>query len=188
MSKLDTSKPYGTAFVGDKTYLGQDGKYFDPNTKEEVVPPVHKNADFACKFCGAIRQTPELLREHLIAAHPSLVPDLLPKPPVIVPNEVPAGTATELKPDTGKTETTAKPETVPDDAGTPAAPHDEPETTVEPVPTEADLNKLKVSELKEMAKKAKIEGFDNMGKPALVDALIKAVAEALKHAPPQADK
>lgn len=98
MSKLDKTKPYGTAFIGDNSYYGQDGKYFDMNTLEEVVPPVHKNKDFACKFCNAIRQTPELLREHLIAAHPELVPDLLPKKPLVVENPEPE---TEMVPETG---------------------------------------------------------------------------------------
>jgi hypothetical protein len=37
--KLDQIKPHGVAFVGQKRYIGQDGKYFDERTLEEVTPP-----------------------------------------------------------------------------------------------------------------------------------------------------
>jgi len=165
MGKLDKTKSYGISFIGDNTYFGQDGKYFDMNTNEEVVPPVHKNTGYACRFCGAIRQTPELLKEHLMAIHPAQVPDLMPKP--VAP------------------ETVADTETKKEETGT----ETEPKTTVDLVPTEEDLNKLTPKELKAMAKKSKtIEGYDNMDKPSLIQALRKAIAEALKNAPPQADK
>ena len=72
MSQLDKSKPYGIAFVGDKSYYGQSGKYFNMSTFEEEVLPVAPSAPsgLICKICGAERKTPELFHEHLLAMHP----------------------------------------------------------------------------------------------------------------------
>ena len=78
--KLDETRPHGIAFVGDESFIGQDGKYFDRLTKEEVTPKVTiPKSGFVCKFCGAVRQNAEMLREHLVAAHPENVPELMPK-------------------------------------------------------------------------------------------------------------
>ena len=62
--KLDQSKPYGKAFVGPDTYFGQDGRYFNMETLEEVVleqaatptpqeaKAPQEPATVSCKECG----------------------------------------------------------------------------------------------------------------------------------------
>jgi len=81
---LDKSRPYDIAGSKSGTLWKQDGVYYDPSSGEEVdvsakapVPPV-KETGLTCKLCGAVRQTPELFKEHLLAVHreePGVVPD-----------------------------------------------------------------------------------------------------------------
>jgi len=98
MQKLDESKPCGTAFRGPDSYYEQDGKLFHMNSKEffcsastpipapvpalipaphPVLPEPVRQPKFACKFCGAERDTPDIMKEHLLACHRDEVPELL---------------------------------------------------------------------------------------------------------------
>jgi hypothetical protein len=74
---FDPSKPYVTTGKGNRTLWSQDGVCYDPSTKEPVdpsklAPPRPATVGesvFVCKFCGAKRAGPELIREHLLAEH-----------------------------------------------------------------------------------------------------------------------
>jgi len=104
--QIDKSRPYCTVGVGLNTYWYQDEKYYDPSTGQETLPvkkPVppedrkgRDSATLTCKFCGAGRTTPELMKEHLLAAHRDEVPEL-DKPP-----EPPAPPAEAPKPKSNK--------------------------------------------------------------------------------------
>lgn len=62
MDKLDETKPYGFAFVDKGKYFGQEGRYFDMSTRDEVIldkKPTGQadkgKADpesVTCKYCG----------------------------------------------------------------------------------------------------------------------------------------
>ena len=76
MALLDESRVYGIAGEGECKFYTQDGKTFDIGTLKEICPaPVapKKEAEtpsvLVCKFCGAKRETPEMMKEHLLALH-----------------------------------------------------------------------------------------------------------------------
>lgn len=70
---LDETRPYCFAGIGNRRFYGQDGKHFDMNTLEEVdISTLSSNKSksvLTCTFCGAKRDTPEIMREHLLALH-----------------------------------------------------------------------------------------------------------------------
>jgi len=83
---LDKSRPFDTVGMKDRTYWKQDGVYYDPSSGLEVdlsakppVPPV-KAQGLTCKLCGAVRHTPELFKEHLLAVHKDEVGPLKEEP------------------------------------------------------------------------------------------------------------
>jgi len=124
IQKLDESRPCGTAFVGPDTYFVQDGKHFHRTTKELVDPapaapvvaapvtpkeqPVAAKPKLTCKLCGAKRDNPELMKEHLMAMHADEVPELLLT--VDVP-EKPAEPESEPQPEPEKPKTKTKKKT-----------------------------------------------------------------------------
>lgn len=75
MTVLDKSRHYGTVGCASWTFYSQDGKLFDMRTLEEVDPATKGSSEpkptsvLTCKFCGAKRETPELMKEHLLALH-----------------------------------------------------------------------------------------------------------------------
>ncbi len=71
--KLDKGRDYGIIGCREFKFFSQDGKLFDMGTLEEVSPPEEPKpkppSRLTCKFCGAERSNPELMREHLLALH-----------------------------------------------------------------------------------------------------------------------
>ena len=83
---LDKTKPYCLTGIGDRKFWGQDDKHFDMGTLEEVdiskLQPAkpEKTPVLTCNFCGVKRETPELMREHLLALHKADMEKAKPKP------------------------------------------------------------------------------------------------------------
>lgn len=75
MTLLDKSRHFGTVGCESWKLYSQDGKFFDMETLEEVDPATLGSSEpktpsvLTCKFCGAKRETPELMKEHLLALH-----------------------------------------------------------------------------------------------------------------------
>jgi hypothetical protein len=67
--KLDKTKDYGIAFIGDKTFFGQNGKLFDMNTLEEVAPPKPPPTTFKCNSCGFVTADEKAMVKHVGEAH-----------------------------------------------------------------------------------------------------------------------
>lgn len=71
------------------TMWEQDGVLYNPSTKKPIDPselpkmgkkPPIPSKSLKCNICGAIRQSAEEFKEHLMAAHPEKVPELMPTP------------------------------------------------------------------------------------------------------------
>jgi len=73
MSQLDKSRHSSICGMGTEQFYRQDGKLFDMVTLEEVdptkIPKSTKEISSICKFCGAKRETAEMMHEHLVARH-----------------------------------------------------------------------------------------------------------------------
>ena len=102
IQKLDESRPCGIAGRGVDSYYEQDGKLFHMNTKEYYCPvtapvpaqaqapapaPVAPPPKIKCRFCGAERDSLDLMKEHLLAVHRDEVPELQGKPEDTGPSE-----------------------------------------------------------------------------------------------------
>lgn len=83
--KLDKTRDYCIAGIGNRQFFGQDGRHFDKSTFEEVdISEFEKpKTILSCKFCGVTRANLELMREHLLALHK----DGMEKPANIVTSE-----------------------------------------------------------------------------------------------------
>ena len=72
---FDPNKPHEVCGIGPRTFWSQNGVIYDPSTKQPIDPvslkaaPPNRSNGLVCKFCGAVRQSPELLMEHLLAMH-----------------------------------------------------------------------------------------------------------------------